>query len=193
LGSFAVNARPETARIREFSRHVFEIAALSRASLKRYNLRVWVQMLATAKRKRPQRRQGCNEAASGVVPGEARHFLINCLPGNCSRRIGCMSSNAGPLRRQGGAVVYFGFVFTLELKCEKRQIRLATSLILRLGPVSTRLYHAASPTIHFAQIRRSDCSREGATRSANRRGPTRSPAGHATQEDQAARNRFAHK
>jgi hypothetical protein len=41
LGSFAVNARPETARIREFGRHVFEIAALSRASLKRYNLRVW--------------------------------------------------------------------------------------------------------------------------------------------------------
>src|ERR1022692_2580048 len=42
LGSFAVNARPETARLREFGRHVFEIAALSRASLKRDNLRVWV-------------------------------------------------------------------------------------------------------------------------------------------------------
>ena len=42
LGSFAVNARPETARIREFGGHVFEIAALSRASLNRYNLRVWV-------------------------------------------------------------------------------------------------------------------------------------------------------
>ena len=42
LGSFAVNARPETARIREFGRHVFEIAALLRASLKRHNLRVWV-------------------------------------------------------------------------------------------------------------------------------------------------------
>jgi hypothetical protein len=26
LGSFAVNARPETARIREFGGHVFEIA-----------------------------------------------------------------------------------------------------------------------------------------------------------------------
>jgi hypothetical protein len=42
LGSFAVNTRPETARIREFGRHVFEIATLSRASLKLYNLRVWV-------------------------------------------------------------------------------------------------------------------------------------------------------
>jgi hypothetical protein len=42
LGSFAVNARPETARIREFGRHVFEIAALSRASPKLHNLRVWV-------------------------------------------------------------------------------------------------------------------------------------------------------
>src|ERR1700729_3791606 len=42
LGSFALNARPETARIREFGGHVFEIAALSRASLNRYNLRVWV-------------------------------------------------------------------------------------------------------------------------------------------------------
>jgi hypothetical protein len=42
LGSFAVNARPETARIREFGGHVFEIAVLSRASLNRYNLRVWV-------------------------------------------------------------------------------------------------------------------------------------------------------
>src|ERR1700692_3905292 len=42
MGSFAVNARPETTRIREFGRHVFEIAGLSRASLNIYNLRVWV-------------------------------------------------------------------------------------------------------------------------------------------------------
>jgi hypothetical protein len=42
LGSFAVNTRPETARIGEFGRLVFEIAALSRASLKRYNFRVWM-------------------------------------------------------------------------------------------------------------------------------------------------------
>jgi hypothetical protein len=42
MGSFAVNTRAETARIREFGRHVFEIAALSRASPRRYNLRVWV-------------------------------------------------------------------------------------------------------------------------------------------------------
>jgi hypothetical protein len=42
MGSFAVNARAETAGIREFGRHVFEIAALSRASPNRYNLGVWV-------------------------------------------------------------------------------------------------------------------------------------------------------
>jgi hypothetical protein len=42
MGSFAVNTRAETTGIREFSRHVFEIAALSRASPRRYNLRVWV-------------------------------------------------------------------------------------------------------------------------------------------------------
>lgn len=42
MGSFAVNARPETTRIREFGRHVFEIAGLSRVSLNTYNLRVWV-------------------------------------------------------------------------------------------------------------------------------------------------------
>jgi hypothetical protein len=41
MGSFAVNARPETTRIREFGRHVFEIAGLSRASLNMNNLRVW--------------------------------------------------------------------------------------------------------------------------------------------------------
>jgi hypothetical protein len=42
MGLFAVNTRAETADIGEFGRHVFEIAALSRASLRRYNLRVWV-------------------------------------------------------------------------------------------------------------------------------------------------------
>jgi hypothetical protein len=42
MGSFAVNTRAETTGIREFGRHVFEIAALSRASPKRYNLGVWV-------------------------------------------------------------------------------------------------------------------------------------------------------
>jgi hypothetical protein len=42
MGLFAVNTRAETAGIREFGGHVFEIAALSRASLRRYNLRVWV-------------------------------------------------------------------------------------------------------------------------------------------------------
>jgi hypothetical protein len=42
LAIFVVNMRPETAHIKEFGRHVFEIAALSRASPKRYNLRVWV-------------------------------------------------------------------------------------------------------------------------------------------------------
>src|SRR6202021_1140912 len=42
MGSFAENTSAETTGIREFGRHVFEIAALSRASLRRYNLRVWM-------------------------------------------------------------------------------------------------------------------------------------------------------
>jgi hypothetical protein len=42
MGSFAANATAETARIREFGRHVFEIAALLRVSQRLYNYRVWV-------------------------------------------------------------------------------------------------------------------------------------------------------
>jgi hypothetical protein len=42
MGSFAPNATAETALIREFGRHVFEIAALSRVSHTLYNLRVWL-------------------------------------------------------------------------------------------------------------------------------------------------------
>jgi hypothetical protein len=42
MALFAVNTRAETADIREFGTHVFEIAALLRVSLRLYNLRVWV-------------------------------------------------------------------------------------------------------------------------------------------------------
>ena len=42
MGSFASIAGTETALTREFGRHVFEIAALSRVSHTLYNYRVWV-------------------------------------------------------------------------------------------------------------------------------------------------------
>ena len=42
MGSFASIAGAETALTREFGRHVFEIAALSRVSPTLYNYRVWV-------------------------------------------------------------------------------------------------------------------------------------------------------
>jgi hypothetical protein len=49
MGSFALNAQAETAGLRVFGRHVFDIAALSRASPRRYNLRVWVVGLVWTK------------------------------------------------------------------------------------------------------------------------------------------------
>ena len=42
MGSFASIAGAETALAKEFSRHVFEIAALLRVSRRLYNYRVWV-------------------------------------------------------------------------------------------------------------------------------------------------------
>jgi hypothetical protein len=64
---------------------------------------------------------------------------------------------------------------------------------MRLGPVSTRLCHARSPTILPPQLGRSDCSREGAARSSSRLAPTRSTEARAAQKDQPARNRLPHK
>src|ERR1700738_55870 len=65
MGSFAVNARPETTRIREFGRHVFEIAGLSRASLNMYNLRVWVVVCAV----RYEPVSTCNSLLTGKLTG----------------------------------------------------------------------------------------------------------------------------
>jgi hypothetical protein len=42
MGSFGRNSTPETARIGEFGRRVFEIAELSRVSHTPHNLGVWV-------------------------------------------------------------------------------------------------------------------------------------------------------
>jgi hypothetical protein len=42
MALFAAIAGAETALTREFGGHVFDITALLRASLKRYNLRVWM-------------------------------------------------------------------------------------------------------------------------------------------------------
>jgi hypothetical protein len=39
---FRSNFTPETARLGEFGRHVFEVAELSRVPYTVYNLRVWV-------------------------------------------------------------------------------------------------------------------------------------------------------
>jgi hypothetical protein len=79
MASFASIAGAETALTREISRHVFEIAALSRVSPTLYNYRVWVvEVIGIEPATSPDRIGGwrdrpcINAIASGVKNGAGR-------------------------------------------------------------------------------------------------------------------------